>query len=94
MIESLMPIFTGAGIGLLTGYSVYAKSEDPKKAWDWMKVAPTMVVGAVAGIYVAGQGMAVTGFEVESMMAVFSASGATVLIENICKAIYRKFIKK
>ena len=90
MLESLIPYVTGAISGLLYGGTVYFKKRDPKKKFDLKKIAPTLVIGAIAGVMLASQGLAVTGANLESSIVMLTGAGFTVIVENLLKKLYRK----
>lgn len=64
-------------------------NKEKRESFDWKKMVPTIVVagviGAIAGATRQDYGMIANGT---------MAAGATVIIEKVWKAIYRKIIKK
>lgn len=81
---------TTIGTGIVAGiaYSLTAWSKKEGQEFDWAKFGTTAAVGALAGL-----GMAVMNIDVPIGYDMLIAGGAVPLIENIGKAIYRKFFK-
>ena len=81
--SALLP---GAGAGIAYALSGYAKNAGSK--FNWVIFSRTVLIGLVAGL-----GMAVTGYDVETSMQFLISAGIVPLVENALKAIHRRILK-
>ena len=82
----LNELLTGIGAGVTFSLTTFAKKQGQE--FDWTKFGSTAAVGALAGL--------IMGFFDMPLNASYEfavACGAVPIIENICKALYRKVFK-
>jgi len=81
-------IITGAIGGLAYSLSGLA-NKDKRENFDWMKMVPTIVVSAIVG-GIAGA----TGQDYGMVINGSAATGITVVVEKLYKALIKKIKKK
>jgi len=86
MNDIIVNVLIGMGAGLLYAFIGWAKGADLEK-FDGQKFFTTLVIGLIVG--------GVSGYmdiDLATAMNILVAMGAIVVIENVCKFIYRRII--
>ena len=87
----LIGILAGVASGAIVSASGYLKNK-PKynfEGIDPVKAGRTVLIAAMIGGIIGG-----TGMEQELVVTVFEAMGITVIVENLLKSIYEKYVLK
>lgn len=86
MMEIMLLALVSAAIYALAGY-LKSVEEEP----DILKAISTMIVGAVVGLVMAASGIDVTQVGVLEQLGMYA--GFVCIIENVLKAIWRRYLK-
>lgn len=85
-LDTLTGIATGAVAGAVYGLTGYFKSPDnAKEGFDWKKLAPVVVLGAIAGAY-----SSMSRLPMDEASVFVSSMTFSVLVENVWKAVVRR----
>jgi len=85
MIELISKVGSGVVAGIMYSLSSYAKKKDQE--FDWVKFVSTIGFGAFVGL-VHGS----IGLDLSAANALLINLGAVPIVENVCKAIWRKLV--
>ena len=85
-MDALSGIATGAIAGVVYGVTGYLKNPDnAKDGFDIKKIAPVVVLAAIAGAY-----SSMSGVPMDEATVFVSSMTLSVLVENIGKAVSRR----
>lgn len=89
-----MSELTTIGIAIISAivYAVIAYAKTQGESFDELKFSATIIVGACIGIASYMSNNILTQQTMETQLVAYA--GVTAIVENICKAIYRKIVKK